>query len=309
MRREGHEAPVAGPRTHASGVLAGLGAYLWWGVVVLFWPLLDHVAALEVMAYRVVWALAVVLLCLVVFRVPWNWLAVARSEAPRLVPAAFLVGANWLTYIWAVNSGHVAEASLGYFLNPLVNVAVGMVVLRERPGRAAVTGVLAAAAGVVVITTVMAATVWIALLLAFSFSAYGLVKRGVTIGPLPGLAVETAVLTPLAVGYLLVAGSGAFASDVATSLLLVASGVVTVVPLYLFAIAAPRLNFGLLGMLQYIAPTTMLLIGVTYLGQYVPGLYWVGLALVWVGFACYMVGAARLRHARLVTAREPGGHA
>ena len=279
-------------------MLAGLGAYVWWGLVVLFWPLLEHVPSGEVMAHRVVWALVLVLACLLVFRVPWDWVPVARAEFVRLLPAAFLVGTNWLTYIWAVNSGHVAEASLGYYLNPLVNVAVGMIVLRERPGRAAVVGVVAAAIGVVVITTVMAATVWIALVLAFSFSAYGLVKRGVKIGPLPGLAVETAILLPVAVSYLLVAGTGALTSNVPTASLLVASGAVTVVPLYLFAMAAPRLPFGLLGMLQYIAPTIMLLIGVTYLGQSVPGLYWVGLALVWVGFACYMFGVVNARRVR-----------
>lgn len=280
-----------------SGVLAGLGAYLWWGFVVLFWPLLDHVPAAEVMAHRVVWALVVVLLSLVIFRVPWGWVRIARAEWPRLVPAALLVGSNWLTYIWAVNAGHVAEASLGYFLNPLVNVAVGIVVLRERPGRASVLGVVAAAAGVAVVAIVMSATVWIALVLAFSFSAYGLLKRGVHIGPLPGLAVETAVLTPIAVAYLLFAGSGALTSGPTTVALLAASGIVTIVPLYLFAIAAPRLTFGLLGMLQYIAPSTMLLIGVLYLGQSVPGLYWVGLTLVWVGFACYMIGALNKRRA------------
>ena len=283
------------PQVERLGVLTGLGAYLWWGVVVLYWPLLEHVPAAEVMAHRVVWALVLVLVLLTLARVPWGWVSIARRESPRLVPAAFLVGANWLTYIWAVNSGHVAEASLGYFLNPLVNVALGMLILRERPGRAAVAGVAVAALGVVIVASVMAATVWVALVLALSFSAYGMVKRGVTIGPLPGLAVETAVLLPFALGYLLLSGTGALLADAGTTWLLVGSGAITAVPLILFAIAAPRLSFGLLGMLQYIAPTTMLLIGVTYLGQSVPGAYWAGLALVWAGFAGYMVGVAHKR--------------
>lgn len=301
----GERTPEVGPRrTHdMTGLVTGVGAYVWWGFVVLFWPLLGHVPAAEVMAYRVVWALAVVIVCLAVFRVPWNWLGTARAEWPRLLPASLFVGANWLIYIWAVNSGHVAEASLGYFLNPLVDVAVGMIVLRERPGRAAVIGVLAAAVGVAVISTVMAATIWVALLLAFSFSAYGLVKRRVAIGPLPGLAVETAFLTPIALIYLLSQGTGAFTHDVPTSALLVASGAVTVVPLYLFAIAAPRLSFGLLGMLQYIAPSIMLAIGITVLGQSVPDLYWPGLALVWVGFACYMLGTMAQRRKRRAAPR------
>lgn len=280
-------------RTDPTGVAYGLSAYLVWGVVVLFWPLLGHVPALEVLAQRVVWALVVLVLCLMVFRVPWTWLGSVRAEWQRLTIAAVIIAVNWLTFIWSVNEGYVAEASLGYFLNPLVNVAVGMILFRERPGWVAVAGVVAAAVGVTVVASAMAATVWVSLVLAFTFSAYGVAKRGVRLPALPGLAFESAVLLPVALAYLAVAGSGAFTSDARTAALLVASGAVTVTPLYLFAQAAPRLPFGLLGMLQYIAPSTMLLIGIFHLGQQVPPAYWAGVSLVWVGFVMFMVTALR----------------
>lgn len=286
-------------RPEGRAVLTGFSAYVLWGVLVMFWPLLAHVPSLEVMAWRVVWALLLVVALLLVLRVPWTWLRDVRLEWRRITLASILVGINWLTFITAVNSGHGAETSLGYYLNPLVNVAVGMIAFRERPGKLALAGVGAAALGVLVVASQMATTVWIALLLAFSFSGYGAAKRGVKLPTLQGLAIESAILAPISVAYLVFAGTGAFTADGSTAALLIASGAVTALPLYLFSRAAPHLPFGVLGMLQYVAPTLMLFVTLFVFGQSVPPAYWAGIALVWLGFGLFMVSVlGKRRRAR-----------
>ncbi len=282
----------------------GLSAYLLWGFVPLFWPLVGHVPAWEILGHRVLWSFVLTVGVLLVLRRRWAWLRTAVADWPRLTMAAVLIACNWGVFIWAVNAGHVAETSLGYFLNPLVNVGLGVLLFRERPGPAALAGVGLAAVEVLVIALAMSGTVWVSLALAFSFGLYAAVKKRLRLGALEGLAVESGLLAPVAVGYLVVVGGGAFTASARDAVLLVAGGAVTFVPLWLFARAAGRIPLGVLGMLQYVAPTISLILSVTWFRQQVPTDFWVGLAIIWVGTLLYL-GVVLRRSRRTTTAVEP----
>jgi len=294
-------APV-GEASRRAGLLPGVAAYLIWGVFPLMFAALVPATPLEILAHRIVWSLAAVGLVLVVLRRPWSWvLALVRSRRLlRMALAALLIAVNWLTFIWAVNNGHVVEGSLGYFINPLVNIALGVLLFGERMGRSGRTGALLALVGVGVIAWENWQGLWISLMLAGSFGLYGAVKKGAPLPALEGLFVESALLTPMALPYLLWLGSqgaGRFGSDARLSGLLVLAGVLTAVPLWLFAIAAVQLPYGVLGMLQYLGPTLQFVLGITVFGQHVNASYWVGLVLVWIGSAVYLTGAIGRRGA------------
>lgn len=289
-------------RERSTGLAAGITAYLIWGFFPLLFAVLVPATPLEILAHRVLWSLLAVVLVLAVLRRRWGWVrSVWRGpRRKRLAAAAVLIGLNWLTFIWAVNSGHVVEASLGYFINPLLNIVLGVWLFGERMGRSGMTGSLLALAGVSVIAWENWATLWVSLVLASTFALYGAVKKRAPLPALEGLAVESALLTPLAVPYLLwlgASGLGQFGVDARTSWLLVLAGILTAVPLWFFAIAATRLPYGVLGILQYLGPTIQFLLGLTVFGQRVNASYWVGLVLVWVGSAVYLSGA--LRRSRL----------
>lgn len=276
-----------------AGLLAGAVAYLLWGVFPVFFAMLRPALPLEILAHRIVWSLVFVTVLLLALRHPWGWLraAFAGRRGLALVAAAVFVAINWLTYIVAVLSGYVVEASLGYFINPLVNVALGVLLFGERVGRGARVGGLLALAGVVVIAAGNWRTLWISLVLAFSFGLYGAVKKRLTLPALEGLFAESLVLAPAAAGYLgVLAATGAshFTATPALPWLLALSGVLTATPLWLFAVAARRLPLGIVGMLQYIAPTCQFLLGITVFGQRVTPSYWAGLVLVWLGSAAYL---------------------
>jgi len=284
----------------------GLTTYILWGFTALYWPLIKQAGALELLANRVIWSLVLVVIMLVVLRRPWTWLKSLRFIWPRLLAASVFIALNWLTYIWAVNAGHVAEASLGYFLNPLLNVVLGMLIFRERLARQSLVGIGFAAIGVAVIAVVMTKTIWVALVLATTFAVYGVFKKRAVLGALEGLAVESGVLVPIALGYLIWLGpSQHLGTGVGPTLLLIGAGVITAGPLWLFAIAAPRIPLGTLGMMQFISPTIQLMTGIFVLGQRVPTLYWVGLGLVWVGLGFYLTGSLRnTRRAALVAGED-----
>ena len=284
----------------------GLTTYILWGFTALYWPLIKQAGALELLANRVIWSLVLVVIMLVVLRRPWAWLKSLRFIWPRLLAASVFIALNWLTYIWAVNAGHVAEASLGYFLNPLLNVVLGMLIFRERLARQSLVGIGFAAIGVAVIAVVMTKTIWVALVLATTFAVYGVFKKRAVIGALEGLAVESGVLVPIALGYLIWLGpSQHLGTGVGPTLLLIGAGVITAGPLWLFAIAAPRIPLGTLGMMQFISPTIQLMTGIFVLGQRVPPLYWLGLGLVWVGLGFYLTGSLRnTRRAALVAGED-----
>src|SRR5579875_1345775 len=226
-----------------------------WGLFPLYWPLLEPAGAIEILAHRVVWSLVVVAIGYVASRRPWRRLPHDRRRLSLLAVAAVVIAVNWGVYIWGVNHHHVVDTSLGYFVNPLVTVTLGVVVLGERLPRRQWWAIAVAASGVVVLAVDAGHPPWIALTLALSFGTYGLVKKVVGVPPVEGLVAETAMLAPVALGYLLVlgaSGQGTFSSHGAGhALLLAGAGPVTAVPLLAFAAAAPRVPLARLGILQY----------------------------------------------------------
>ena len=276
------------------GVFYALGAYTLWGLFPLYFKLLHAVPAMQILAHRMVWSLLLVLGILIALR-RWSWMKLLREQPAvlaRFAGSALLLATNWFTYIWSVNHGHVVEASLGYYINPLMNVALGTVLLHERlrPAQWAAVGV--AALGVVWMTTEVGHVPWIALVLAFSFAGYSLLRKTAPLGSLEGLAVETAVLFPLALAYLgweSAQGHNVFtASGWDMRWLLVAAGPVTTIPLLLFAAGARRIPFSLLGILQYLTPTVLLILGVWLYHEPFGANRAIGFGLVWAGIGLYL---------------------
>jgi chloramphenicol-sensitive protein RarD len=280
-------APDAEDRRQRHGVLFGLAAYGLWGLVPLFWPLVARSGALELLAHRVIWSLviAVVLLVVTVRRGWWSRVG-TRRNLTLLAVAAATVSVNWGVYIWGVNSGHVLETALGYYINPILSILVGVLVLQERLAAVQWVSVALAGAAVVVLTVDYGRLPWIALVLAASFATYGVMKKQVNAGAVETLTVESAILTPVAAAYLVTLSAqgqatfGDFGWDY--SLLLAATGVVTVVPLLFFAASATRLPLSMLGLLQYVAPTLQFLLGVLYFSEQMSAGRWIGFGLVWL---------------------------
>lgn len=293
------------------GTLYGAAAYLLWGVFPLYFPLLRPAGAIEILLHRVVWSLAVCLVLVVVLR---TWREVrAVLHSPRalgmLAVAAAVIAVNWGTYIYGVNSGQVVQASLGYFINPIVTVALGVLVLGERLRRAQWVAIAIGAVAVVVLTIDYGGPPWIALTLAFSFGVYGLVKNrvGRGVGALTSLTVETAVLAPVALVVLLwlgASGSSTFTTEGAShALLLVTTGLVTAVPLLFFASAARRVPLTTIGLLQYLAPVLQFTIGVLVFRETMPPSRWAGFALVWTALVVLTADTLRSSRARARLAR------
>ncbi len=282
-----------------TGVLAGFGAYALWGVFPLVFRLLDEVSAVEILFHRIAWSLAVVLAVLGVQRrfPELATLVRHRRSLQRLALAAVFISINWLTYIWAVNSGHVVDAALGYYVNPLITVALGVAVLHERLRPAQKVALGFGAASVVVLTVAAGRVPWIALVLACSFATYGYLKKDADAAALTSLAIETAVLAPVAlVGLTVFAAQGELSflhGSAWRDLLLAGLGVVTAVPLLLFATAATRIPLSMLGLLQYITPTMQLIVGVAMLGEDLPPTRLAGFALVWIALTVLATDAVQ----------------
>jgi chloramphenicol-sensitive protein RarD len=285
------------------GIAYGVGAYLIWGLFPLFWPLVRSAGAAEILAHRVIWSLVVasVLLALTARRGWWNRLRTRRNLI-LLATAAAVIAVNWGIYIWAVNHGHVVEAALGYYINPILSILFGVGLLRERLAGMQWVSVGLAAVAVVVLTLEYGTPPWIALALAISFATYGLIKNRLGAGAVETLTVESAMLAPLAIGYLIFLETTGGLTFVhlgwAHSLFLVAAGPITAVPLLLFAAAATRIPLSTLGLLQYLTPTGQFLLGVLYFGETMSAGRWVGFALVWLALMIltwYGIGQAR-RH-------------
>jgi chloramphenicol-sensitive protein RarD len=242
------------------GVLYGIGAYLLWGFFPIYWKLLHGINAFQLISHRIIWSFVLLMLVILVTRQFADFRAVAKSKNLWVyLFAALLIGINWTLYVWAVNKDYIVETSLGYFINPLISVLLGIVFLRERLRLGQWIPVILAALGVTYLTFVYGRLPYIALALAFSFGLYGFVKKLSPLGSLYGLTVETGILFLPAVGYLLFAdanGNGAFLhTGLRADLLMVGAGVVTTVPLLLFASAARSVPLWFVGLLQYIAPT------------------------------------------------------
>lgn len=276
-----------------TGILSAALAFLCWGLFPLYFHAIDEVPPLQILAHRMIWSLLFLLVVLTVRR-QWGWLRLARQ--PRVLgvfaASACLLSVNWLIYIWSVNNGHVIEASLGYFINPLVNIMFGFLLLKERLRRAQWLAIGVAALGVAWLTWQAGTIPWIALALAASFGGYGLMRKTAPLGALEGLSFETMVLFPLAavyVSWLTMHGQNAFINTPsnATRALLMAAGPITAIPLLLFASGARRIPLSVLGLLQYLSPTLQFLIGVALFHEVFTAERLVGFVLIWIALSLF----------------------
>lgn len=296
----------------ARGVLAATGGFLFWGVVPAYWKQMQGIAAIELIAHRIVWSL------LFLLGVLW-WqknLATLRPAfaRPRLVGlnllSSVLLATNWTVYIWAVNSGHVIESSLGYFLVPLVNVVLGSVLLHERLRPLQWMAIGCAAAGVLLLLFGVGHVPWIALALASTWSGYGFFKKQSALGPLAGLTVETLLLFPLAAAALLWwhhTGEGALGRvDARQHTFVLSVGVITAVPLLLFAYGAQRIRLATLGLLQYLSPTVQFLIGLLVYHEVFDAGRFRAYALIWCGLGLYSADAFWAQRRMLLKSPGPG---
>ncbi len=282
------------PGEDRAGLFAALTAFLIWGLLPLYLRPLAQVPALQITAHRVVES------CLLVFLylAAKGQLGAVRAALAdprtrlRLVGSTLMISVNWLVYVWAVGNGHVVDASLGYFINPLVSVLMGVALLSERLGRVQWLAVAIAACGVAYLTWATGRVPWIALVLALTFGTYGLIRKIVAVESVPGLAVETLLLFPLALGWLLWCewqGTGAFGQQGrAVDALLVGSGIVTATPLALFAFGARRIRLSTVGLLQYLGPTLQFLTGVLVFREPFPHTRLIGFAIIWSALAVYV---------------------
>ncbi|WP_103760404.1 EamA family transporter RarD [Streptomyces sp. SM10] len=290
---------MKGKNEQRAGLLYGIGAYGMWGLVPLFWPLLEPSGAVEILAHRMVWSLGVVGIALLFLR-RWAWIGELIRQPRRLAlitVAATVISVNWGLYIWSVNNGHVVEASLGYFINPLVTIAMGVLLLGERLRPVQWTAVATGFAAVLVLAIGYGQPPWISLVLAFSFATYGLVKKKVNMGGLESLAAETAVLFVPALGFLVWLGASGDASFLSGGAghgaLLAATGLVTAIPLVCFGAAAIRVPLSVLGLLQYLAPVFQFALGILYFHEEMPPERWAGFGLVWVALTLLTWDALR----------------
>lgn len=277
-----------------TGILSAALAFLCWGLFPLYFHAISDVPPMQILVHRVLWSLLFLTIILAARR-QWAWLGALRSR-PRVIGSfaisSLLLSGNWLLYIWAVNNGHVIEASLGYFINPLVNVMLGYLVLKERLRPVQWAAIALAACGVLWLTWQAGQMPWIALILAASFGGYGLMRKTAALGALEGLSFETLILFPFALGYLgwlTMHGQNSFVttdSDT-TRWLLVAAGPITAIPLLLFASGARKIPLSVLGLLQYIGPTIQMSLGIFVFHEAFTAARLVGFVLIWSALALY----------------------
>ncbi|NMO18425.1 EamA family transporter RarD [Pyxidicoccus fallax] len=286
------------PAARGSGFAYALAAYAAWGLFPIYWKQLGHVPALTVISHRVVWSFLFVAGLLTVGR-RWREVKAAlgsRRTLGALLVSTALISSNWFLFIWAVNTGHVTQASLGYYINPLLNVVLARVILGERLRRPQLVAVVLAATGVVSLAVSRGELPWVSLLLAATFGVYGLVRKMAPVEPLTGLAVETGLAAPVALVLVALApavpgATGGFGASMRDTLLLVGSGVATALPLLWFALGAKRLRYGTLGIIQYVAPTLQLALAVLVYGEPFTRPYAVAFACIWTAVLLYALDA------------------
>jgi chloramphenicol-sensitive protein RarD len=289
------------PTSNATGLAYGVAAYAAWGLFPLFWPLLEPADPLEITACRILFCLAVVVVILAVRHQLNGLRSIDRSTLLRLSAAGIAIAANWSIYIWGVNNGHVIETSLGYFINPLLTIGLGVVILRERLRAVQWTAVALGLIAVTVLSFDYGRPPWIALALAASFGTYGFIKKGVKVSPPEGLVIEGGVLAIPALvllGVLAISGNATWVGHDATVghlLLLVSAGPITALPLLLFAGAATRLPLSTMGLLQYLTPVMQFVIGVLILRETTSIALLCGFALVWIALAMLAIDGVRHR--------------
>lgn len=282
-----------------SGVLWAVTAYLIWGVLPVYWKSLAHVSSMEILLGRIVWAFILTLLLILLLRNGpdlWHDLKTlwrTQKSFWSLFAASILISGNWFIYIWAVNEGYLVQTSLGYYMNPLVSVLLGIIFLKEKLTSAQKIAFLLAVIGVTVLTISYGKFPWIAFLLAISFAVYGLVKKQIALDALRGLTIETFFITPIALVFyisLFLKGEAAFLHiDLKTDVLLIFTGVVTALPLVLFAKGAQRMPLYMVGFLQYIAPTIMLFLGVVVYGETFGKTELLAFSFIWLALILFTV--------------------
>jgi chloramphenicol-sensitive protein RarD len=292
------------------GMRYAIGAYISWGVLPIYWKWLHHVPALQLISHRILWSFFALV---IVILLTHQWKEFRQAVfAPRVLrvytAAALLISINWLTYVWAVNAGHIVETSLGYFINPLLSVLMGVIFLHEhlRPRQWIPLGL--AVTGVLYLTFAYGSLPWIALTLAVSFGIYGLVKKIASLGSLYGLTLETGILLIPAFCYLLYSdanGSGSFLhTGTSSDFLMIGAGLVTTIPLLMFASAAQRISLSFVGILQYIAPTLQFLVGVIIYKEPFTHIQFIGYGVVWVALILFAVEGYLAYRSKPVTATE-----
>ncbi|HAQ61350.1 TPA: EamA family transporter RarD [Candidatus Delongbacteria bacterium] len=280
------------------GILSGICAYLLWGLFPIYWKILHHVPAIQIIGHRIVWSF-IFLILIVVSANQWkNFRSAVMSKKVFgiYMVASALLTINWFVYVWGVNAGRIVETSLGYFINPLFSVLLGIVFLKEKLRLMQWIPVILAAAGVIYLTVDYGRVPWIALSLAFTFGLYGLVKKTAPLDSLFGLTFETAIAFPFALTYLIFVttqGTGSFPQgNAANDLLLVATGIITSVPLLLFAYAVRNIPLSTVGILQYIAPSIQFLIGVVVYREDFGKSDMIGFGLVWTALLIFSIESA-----------------
>ncbi len=277
------------------GILNGIAAYALWGFFPIYWKFLHQVPALQVIGHRISWSFILLIIIIFLTRQWKDFRSAALT--PKIIGiyaiASVLLTINWLVYVWGVNAGFIVETSLGYFINPLLSVLLGVIFLRERLRPAQWIPVGIAAVGVIYLTVVYGRLPWIALSLAFSFGFYGFVKKLAPLGSLYGLTLETGIVFPIALIYLFIVqfnGTGAFLHESSlTTTLLIGAGAVTTIPLLMFASAAKQIPLSVVGLLQYIAPTIQFLIGVFLYKEPFDQSHFIGFGIVWVALIIFWV--------------------
>jgi len=269
------------------GLIYGLGAYVLWGLFPLYWPLLKPATAPEIVSHRAVWSMVFCFIILAITRSLKSTLANFKRPkvAAKLFAASVLVSINWLVYIWATNNGHVVEASLGYYINPLIIIAFGVILLKEKMRWLQWAAVSIATLGVIILTVDYGRLPWVALALALSWGTYGLVKKQLGLGALEGLAIETTIAFIPYCGYLIFIGAkgdGQFGNGIGLTALLISAGAITAIPLLLFNGSTNRLPYSTIGLLQYITPTLQFSIGVWINNEAMPTARWVGFIFIWL---------------------------
>lgn len=287
----------------AEGMLAGVLAYTLWGFFPAFFPLLEPAGAVEIVGHRIVWSLVVMAIVLTGMRFWKRLVAVDRASWGWIFGAAVFVSVNWGFYVYTVNSGRVTEAALGYTINPLVSVLLGVLIFRERLNRLQVLAVALAVVAVGVLTVGYGHFPYLSVILAVSFGLYGVMKKKLRVDPVTGMTGEVLVIAPFALALLVwlgATGEGTFTGHgVGHSVLLATSGLVTVVPLLLFAVAAQRIPLATVGMLQYIVPVLQMAWGLLAVGERLDAVQWVGFALIWVAVIAFTLAGRAPRPVRL----------
>jgi chloramphenicol-sensitive protein RarD len=284
---------MADPRIDRGGLLAAIGAYVIWGFMPLFFKQMAGVPAVEIIAHRVIWAVPLLIIILT-FRQQLQecWAAFSRWTTLRwMIVSAALISVNWLVYVFAVNNGQILAASLGYYLNPLVNIMLGTVFLGERLNRIQWIAVAIAVMAVLVLAAGSLSTAWISISLAFSFGIYGLLRKMAPVGAVPGLTIETILLMPIALAaaayFAQLPAHTGWGSSASTSYLLIAGGAITAIPLLLFATAARRMPYSIIGFIQYIGPTIQLILAITLYHEPLSGPRAISFGLIWIALTLF----------------------